>query len=481
MMTFIPPDKEECYRVAIDLLLKEYDEYLSQNFRAQYLTKDPNDLGGLCAGRAGEVASTNGMERRGGCTKNCHRDNCKELGLPSRSGNPLLIISALGIDGQRKQNNIENVSIKPNRTKVVSAYEQLRTWSKYRVPRPDELLCDMRKNRNFCSDITYCLCVATVTDDTGSDVEMEVPLHTALGNVGLVYKVTFPTMSAQNTELRNMKNDEVIDTIGGPAALQEHSMSMEDVKVMLGSPLRCAAVFTELDDTSQQSLKRRIHRRLRNNTSEPRVGETCEDYIRRHANRDHSALASKRFAKKFQDRPDKTSNGKKSKSKQQEKLERDKWGKEEKEDEQDHDDLGHFYENSEIFDVDAELEDTERNIEIALADDDGTEGNIDMTFKFDQKEIDLLNSAAAEKSEERVRILRELGEGVTVCVGNDCETTCCNCEMFNRWRICRHVVWIEVLHFGKFPTGDISDAEDSWESIRERILDTIQKKTHVDI
>ena len=336
----------------------------------------------------------------------------------------------------------------------------------------------MRKNRNFCSDITYCLCVATVTDDTGSDVEMEVPLHTALGNEGLVYKVTFPTMSAQLSELKNMKNDEVMDAIGGPAALQMHSMSMEEVKVMLGSPLRCANVLTQLDDTSQQSLKRRIRSRLQNNTSEPRAGETCEDYIRRQANRDESALAGRRFGKKFQDRPEKKSNSKKSK--QQEKLERDKWGKEEKEEEKDHDDLGHFYENSEIFDVDAELEDTEKNIEIAFNDNDGTEGNIDMTFKFDQMEIDLLNSDAAEKSEERVRILRELGEGVTVCVGNDCETTCCNCEMFNRWRICRHVVWIEVLHFGKFPTGDISDAEDSWESIRDRILDTI-KNTHVDI
>eukprot|EP00985_Skeletonema_marinoi_P020502 scaffold12212_cov86-Skeletonema_marinoi.AAC.4 len=55
-----------------------------------------------------------------------------------------------------------------------------------------------------------------------------------------------------------------------------------------------------------------------------------------------------------------------------------------------------------------------------------------------------------------------------------------NCEMFNRWRICRHVIWIEVLHFGKFPSGDISDAEDSWEFIRQRILDII-KKTHIDV
>ena len=36
------------------------------------------------------------------------------------------------------------------------------------------------------------------------------------------------------------------------------------------------------------------------------------------------------------------------------------------------------------------------------------------------------------------------------------------------------------MHFGKFPSGDISDAEDDWASIRQNILDLI-KATHVDV
>lgn len=464
MMTFIPPDKKESYGNAIDLLIQEYDKYLPPNFRATYLSKDPNDLGGLCAGRAGEVASTQGMERRGGYIKKCFRETCKSFGLGTKSGNPLMLISALAIDGMRNQNNIANIAVEPNRKKVASSYALLRTFANYRVPRPDDLLCNLRVNHNFCSDFLYCLCIATIINESGSPVETEVPLFSVLGKEDAEFKITFPSISAQCTELKQMKMEEVLDVIGGPAALQMQSMSAESVTTMLKDPRGCAKALTRLDYASQQTLKLRIHSRLRNNTSEPRQGETCEDFIRRHANRDESASAGTRFAKKFENRPGKKSKGKRSK--QQDKLEEDKWGTNEDEEEA----------PAPIVD-DAELEDTEKIIDRALNADDDIEGDVDV-FKFDEKEIAILNSEA--DSEKRVRVLRELGEGVTVCVEKDCRKTCCNCEMFNRWRICRHVVWIEVLHFGKFPTGDISDAEDCWEDIKDRILDTI-KKTHVDV
>ena len=62
-------DDKETFTYAVDLLLDEYGEHLSPHLRETYLTKNPSDLGGNCAGRAGEVASTQGAERRGGWIK----------------------------------------------------------------------------------------------------------------------------------------------------------------------------------------------------------------------------------------------------------------------------------------------------------------------------------------------------------------------------------------------------------------------------
>ena len=262
MMTFIPPDKKESYGNAIDLLIQEYDKYLPPNFRATYLSKDPNDLGGLCAGRAGEVASTQGMERRGGYIKKCFRETCKSFGLGTKSGNPLMLISALAIDGMRNQNNIANIAVEPNRKKVASSYALLRTFANYRVPRPDDLLCNLRVNHNFCSDFLYCLCIATIINESGSPVETEVPLFSVLGKEDAEFKITFPSISAQCTELKQMKMEEVLDVIGGPAALQMQSMSAESVTTMLKDPRGCAKALTRLDYASQQTLKLRIHSRL---------------------------------------------------------------------------------------------------------------------------------------------------------------------------------------------------------------------------
>ena len=137
-----------------------------------------------------------------------------------------------------------------------------------------------------------------------------------------------------------------------------------------------------------------------------------------------------------------------------------------------------FFNEFQILDEGVEMEEVERIVECAMAEDDGGKCDVDIDFVFAEKEIALLNSQA--ESAERVRVLRELGEGATVCVKKECREMCCNCESFNRWRICRHIVWMEVLHFAKYPPGDISDAEDGWDFIRQRILGII-KDTHVDI
>lgn len=130
-----------------------------------------------------------------------------------------------------------------------------------------------------------------------------------------------------------------------------------------------------------------------------------------------------------------------------------------------------------IWGDDVEIKDLMRIIEKDSTQTNTTEDEkMDDVFHIDADELTELNSKGIMS--ERLRLLRELGDGPTVCVTRDCEKMCCNCEMFNRWRICRHIIWMEVLHFAKYPAGDISDAEDDWDTIRETILGII-KDTYI--
>ena len=72
MISMLVPDDEESYGHAIDLLIQKFDTYISPYVRESYLNGNSFDLGGHCAGRAGECASTQGMERRGGVIKDVH-------------------------------------------------------------------------------------------------------------------------------------------------------------------------------------------------------------------------------------------------------------------------------------------------------------------------------------------------------------------------------------------------------------------------
>ena len=190
-------------------------------------------------------------------------------------------------------------------------------------------------------------------------------------------------------------------------------------------------------------------------------------FIHRKAQRDEGKGAGDQFASKCDKSRGTTKKSNKSKSKSwkkraQKELESDKWG-EEKDDEGG--DLDYFLEMKDIWgdDDDVEIEDLLRIMEKDSTKTNTTEADdekMDDVFHTDAEELAELNSKGIMS--ERVRVLRELGDGPTVSVTRDCEKMCCNCEMFNRWRICRHIIWMEVLHFAKYPAGDISDSEDDW-------------------
>ena len=482
MMTFIPPDDIESYRTAVDLLLEEFDEYLSDNFRSQYLTGDPNDLGGLCAGRSGEVASTQGAERRGGWIKSCLADVREVFSLSDNPRNPLFFLAAAAWDGERKQNDIANLTTTPNRKKAEIAYDALRTIARYKVPDSDEQLrCDAKQHGNWCPDWLYHLCT-TVIIEGGVMVTKEVCLHDVLGKKNTEFKITFPSLSALFTELKLMLLEQVQIYSGAPMSLQTSSMSSEGVQKMLKDPSGCIKVLSSMDSMSQKRLKVRIQQRLRDNTHVRKQNEDLCTFIHRRAQRDEGKGAGDRFATKCDKSRGTTKKSRKGKSKSSkkhaEKLESDKWGEEKDEE----GGLDYFLEMKDVWGDDVEIEDLMTMIEKDCSESNTAEEKEDEkkgdVFRINAEELATRNSASI--TSERVRVLRELGDGPTVCVTSDCEKMCCNCEMFNRWRICRHIIWMEVLHFKKYPAGDVSDAEDDWDTIRETILGLL-KDTYVDV
>ncbi len=478
MMTFIPPNEIEAYETAIDLLIEEYGTYLSPTFRAQYLTKNPNDLGGFTGGRSGEVLSNNGGESRGKYIKLCRKQVMAQFGRTDKSKNPLYLIAAMAMDGLKKQNNISNFAVKPNRELVRNAYEPLRKISKYKLPDPNKTGGNVQP---FCSDWIYSLCTVNIADEFGNTMNTaaEVPLSTVLGKDGAEFKLVFPSYSALFTELKLMLLEDASMGISAPMSMQMNTMSVESIRDMLKDPRGCTLALAKLDPTSSKMLQERVRRRLRNNTAQKKDGENSLMFLQRVAQRDESDGATKRFAKLGEMSADEKPNKKKSSNKStsdnhKNMLEKEKWG-EEKEDEME--ELEDLIGECDFLDniQNAEAEDLERIFEESTEMSGGNDGVAEVadTFVFDQMELAELNSRVAESS-ERVRVLRELGEGPTVSVGKECKNLCCNCEMFNRWSICKHVVWIEVLHFGKFPPGNISQGEDGWEFVRKRILDIIE-------
>lgn len=336
MMTFIPPNEIEAYETAIDLLIEEYGTNLSPTFRAQYLTKNPNDLGGFTGGRPGEVLSNNGGEARGKYIKLCRKKVMAQFGRTDKSKNPLYLIAAMAMDGLKKQNNISNFAAEPNRELVTNAYNPLRNISKYKLPDPNKTGGNVQQP--FCSDWIYSLCTVNIVDEFGNTSNTaEVPLSTVLGKDGAEFKLIFPSYSALFTELKLMLLEDASMGISAPMSMQMNTMSVESIRDMLKDPRGCTIALAKLDPTSSKMLQERVRRRLRNNTSQKKDGENLLMFLQRVAQRDESSGATKRFAKLGEMSAEEKPNKKKSSNKStndnhKNMLEKEKWGKE-KEDE----------------------------------------------------------------------------------------------------------------------------------------------------
>jgi hypothetical protein len=129
-------------------------------------------------------------------------------------------------------------------------------------------------------------------------------------------------------------------------------------------------------------------------------------------------------------------------------------------DEEVFDELGDFIDGFQLLDADAEQEEIKG---IAMhASIDNADDNRDITYY--KNALKHTNVAV----DGVIRVLRELGIGTTITVCKDMVR--CNCEQFNKWKICRHCIYFEYLHCGSLPQGIATDGNQSYLRMRETIL-----------
>lgn len=81
-----------------------------------------------------------------------------------------------------------------------------------------------------------------------------------------------------------------------------------------------------------------------------------------------------------------------------------------------------------------------------------------------QQEIDQMYDQS-----KRVRVKRELGDFTRTKIRHEKNgkvTLTCNCERFRFWKICKHTIWMEVLHLKQYPAE--KGAFDDWNDIHEK-------------
>jgi hypothetical protein len=214
----------------------------------------------------------------------------------------------------------------------------------------------------------------------------------------------------------------------------------------------------------------------RDNTVEPKNGEKLSTYLHRHCHRDESDKTALRYATAQE-----CTIGKKGKKRRKPKsvsaklenrLEEDsKWHEEGNNEGNVTTEQGgksattnvnnEFTDGYLLMNEDADVEEVVSFANQVLADTVG-----------DTTTHNSNNGGTNKDKRYEVRLIRELGIGTTVSISDDC--VMCNCEIFNRWKTCRHCIWFEFLHYGATPPSSAAtDGNNSYTtSMREKFWNT---------
>ena len=199
MMSKVPWNDVESYKVACRQLLIEYDTYIKGYVRKAYLNGNPADLGSHCSHRAGEVMSTNGMESRGKEIKRSHTPILKTFDNPKEeSKNPMHMIAAVGKDANYYMpldDPLVEFAVDPPREKFVdNVIKELRKVSDYK--QLNIVTAANQKVQKYCN-LTSTFLYSIITCDG-----VEVAHETVLGNKRVAsFMWHFPTTARTFTSL----------------------------------------------------------------------------------------------------------------------------------------------------------------------------------------------------------------------------------------------------------------------------------------
>ncbi len=499
MMSYIAPSDTDVFHTAIQMLKSEFNQYLSENIIKQYLNGNPKDFGGCCAGQAGTVASNQGGERRGGWIKKGLSD-ILNLYCLSQTINPVYFLVAAANDADHYfPHGANGIATQPNRGKVEQhAFKSLSGLANHNANRA-----------NFSSDWLYSITTVETNDGDEAQIRTEVPLHTILGHKNKSFTVFIPSIANQCNTLRKMLVEEADYLSSGPMALMQHCPSNDQIDDITSTPLKCYKYLATIDKFTQKLYKDMIRDRLIKNTIEPKENENLSAYLRRHCHRDESKDATDRFTSEVEytiGRQRKKGRGKKGVEEARGALlEAIKWNELDKlvptmlpaqesntsnpsrkesitktftakpghanktaadislnNNNDFMDGLRDFVDGYKLVDDDAEQEQVETLALLATTIEERDVGSVVYA--------DVTHTDNVVKDE--IRVPRELGKGTTVSICND--IVICNCEMFTRWKICRHCIYFEFLHCRTFPQGNATDGNTSYPSMRDSILSHIK-------
>ena len=80
----------------------------------------------------------------------------------------------------------------------------------------------------------------------------------------------------------------------------------------------------------------------------------------------------------------------------------------------------------------------------------------------------------ALERDQRVSPKGCLGDFTTTKVRSNPKRVTCNCQIFNLRRDCPHCVYVEVLHWNKFPSGKLSLSTDKWDVTSDKLRKLIR-------
>mmetsp|Transcript_10351 Transcript_10351/g.20739 ORF Transcript_10351/g.20739 Transcript_10351/m.20739 type:complete len:573 (+) Transcript_10351:1404-3122(+) len=480
LITMNYADCADTVRYALELLKKEHN--FTDRIIKDYLNGDLMDLGGRAAGRAGEVGSTQGLERKGGNVKDRHREliasSCGK-NKAAEKGNFLNILLACAME-KSFDTAKDGVATKPDRSALEGAYDVIRTIANLKS-----------KPGSPPADFVFSFCQVDDGEDTKESTPCNLqPLHDVVGKVGAEEQdqrsitIFWPSLSRVYTSMKIMLEENKTCELNVGMLDYQNIRQITD-PFDLSDQDECNKMLKTLTMADITQLKKELEKTLLRDSTMPFAWENslmylyrrCQRYsiqtIKNNKDKKMKGLVRKPIQRKRR-RNQRKSGGKSADTDDvQTALELDKWGPSEDVDDETSADasknaLNEVKEGDEsdvVFPEDCEDVD---EILMCLENEGGITLDDNAYIELDQM----------RDRSNRVKVRRELGDWIRTKITTDENGHVkirCNCERYNFWRDCRHVVWAEVLHLRKFPPNNMKKASDNWDKIASDAMDIICK------